>query len=605
MDTSEPAYHYQVVVVRSLQPITMSVRINPTRSHRDGECMVIKSHIDDPMATIDVAYPFHMQPLPFKTLVDKKRTIDIWNADKMATEDGNQDISLSRSSSTSSFEAIMEGPQNTEGSGNLFVVPRPVPFNRSTPTHEPMATETKTIAKSNEPLTQQSQNMLEVILRNVMDMVNMASVTNDQASLDCLKRMVYRFAEEILDHESLLDLPYESLIKTFTDTRNESSMEYALSKGIIRWVEARDDRSQYLPKLLAKIKLGNLTPEQLIDLGNHKLVRTSLDCRDIIDEYKNSLLMSQSMNLASLSITTNLSESHSLPSTKSIQSAPAIPAGKANNYLYILARGCSNSDEYSIHQIALETGISLKVQSRPTFLCVNLEDNLYVFGHPNVYGRSVEMYNFEQQIWTSKTYWPTDLIISSVCVVGQFIYFLGFRDNGPYSLHKYDPVKDQVTPIRIAYEWVAIDGDIILAYEGLVLFVKTGLAYNPTKQCWKNLLPIPEKMVNGQSLIAYKDRMINFCAPDQFYWFNPKDGSEGSLQTWSQWLAEGGASHSLCPRVDLLVLNSKLYLVEKAIFDNCTLQVIQYDDNNDRWLKLHSINLIDKPIRCAICSSDS
>lgn len=53
----------------------------------------------------------------------------------------------------------------------------------------------------------------------------------------------------------------------------------------MRWVKHNEKRTQFLPELLAQVRLPLLTPHYLTDrVATEELIRSSHQCRDILDE---------------------------------------------------------------------------------------------------------------------------------------------------------------------------------------------------------------------------------------------------------------------------------------------------------------------------------
>lgn len=68
--------------------------------------------------------------------------------------------------------------------------------------------------------------------------------------------------------------------------------EENIFEASMRWIKWNDCRTKYLPQVLAKVRLPLLTPQFLADrVATEELIRTSHQCRDLLDEAKDFHLM--------------------------------------------------------------------------------------------------------------------------------------------------------------------------------------------------------------------------------------------------------------------------------------------------------------------------
>lgn len=68
--------------------------------------------------------------------------------------------------------------------------------------------------------------------------------------------------------------------------------EESIFEACMKWIKFDESRSSMLPQVLAKVRLPLLTPQFLADrVATEDLIRTSHQCRDLLDEAKDFHLM--------------------------------------------------------------------------------------------------------------------------------------------------------------------------------------------------------------------------------------------------------------------------------------------------------------------------
>lgn len=74
--------------------------------------------------------------------------------------------------------------------------------------------------------------------------------------------------------------------------------EESIFEACMRWIKWDDSRENVLPQVLAKVRLPLLTPQFLADrVATEDLIRTSHQCRDLLDEAKDFHLMPERRGL--------------------------------------------------------------------------------------------------------------------------------------------------------------------------------------------------------------------------------------------------------------------------------------------------------------------
>lgn len=102
-----------------------------------------------------------------------------------------------------------------------------------------------------------------------------------------------QFIKENFDEVSLTDgflqAPFSCIKSLICADDLRTSGEETVFESMIRWVEKCPERQKDdLPELLSHIRLSHISPEYLIDhVATHECIRTSLVCRDLLDDAKN------------------------------------------------------------------------------------------------------------------------------------------------------------------------------------------------------------------------------------------------------------------------------------------------------------------------------
>lgn len=87
-----------------------------------------------------------------------------------------------------------------------------------------------------------------------------------------------------LTYDELIDI----IIRDELNVRNEEN----IFEACMRWIKWNENRISMLPQVLSKVRLPLLTPQFLADrVATEDLIRTSHQCRDLLDEAKDFHLM--------------------------------------------------------------------------------------------------------------------------------------------------------------------------------------------------------------------------------------------------------------------------------------------------------------------------
>lgn len=118
-------------------------------------------------------------------------------------------------------------------------------------------------------------------------------------TLGCLSLVeaAFKFIQKHFVHvsmeEEFLGLPFQEVLEIVSLDELHISNEEEVFEAMMRWVKKDiPNRKLFLPQLLTKVRMPLLTPQFLTDnVATEELIRTSHQCRDLLDEAKDYHLM--------------------------------------------------------------------------------------------------------------------------------------------------------------------------------------------------------------------------------------------------------------------------------------------------------------------------
>lgn len=134
---------------------------------------------------------------------------------------------------------------------------------------------------------------------NVLGIRNFAdTLAHSQLVSSADKFINYKF-DSISTSEEFLQLSFADLIEIISRDEINCTSEEVIFEAAIRWVKYNElERSEMLPEVLSKVRLPLLTPQFLADsVATEELIRTSHQCRDLLDEAKDYHLMPERRDL--------------------------------------------------------------------------------------------------------------------------------------------------------------------------------------------------------------------------------------------------------------------------------------------------------------------
>lgn len=135
--------------------------------------------------------------------------------------------------------------------------------------------------------------------QNVLGIRNFAdTLAHSQLVSSADKFINYKF-DSISTSEEFLQLSFADLMEIISRDEINCTSEEVIFEAAIRWVKYNElERSEVLPEVLSKVRLPLLTPQFLADsVATEELIRTSHQCRDLLDEAKDYHLMPERRDL--------------------------------------------------------------------------------------------------------------------------------------------------------------------------------------------------------------------------------------------------------------------------------------------------------------------
>jgi N-acetylneuraminic acid mutarotase len=107
------------------------------------------------------------------------------------------------------------------------------------------------------------------------------------------KALSYCYAnfDQVVGEKEFLSLDASMLARIISADELQISHEAHVFYYVIRWIKAdQDKRIAELSKLMRHVRFGTIEPKVLVALSEVDLIRTSIECRDMIDTARNYLL---------------------------------------------------------------------------------------------------------------------------------------------------------------------------------------------------------------------------------------------------------------------------------------------------------------------------
>lgn len=288
---------------------------------------------------------------------------------------------------------------------------------------------------------------------------------------------------EIALTEGFMSLEFDDFMAIVSSSDIAVTSEEEVFEAAMRWVKRMESsRVSYLPRIMKEIRFSLISPDYLIDfVESEKIIKTSLECRDILDEAKNfhlgrkKLVQTQrkcrfvpKIYVISKSklISKGTMQIFNLLNCQWISSEPFtlekefFRVVSVNQDIYVIggkngARKCLASvDVYNIRNKTWMTCAPM-IYERSSFGVAVLGDCIYVCGG---FDRdtisNVESYSLTNGVWTEKSPMKAKRNSTHVAALNGKIYAIGGCDSlfTLKSCESYDPLSDEWTPIKSIQE---------------------------------------------------------------------------------------------------------------------------------------------------------
>ncbi|KAK5888760.1 hypothetical protein CesoFtcFv8_014820 [Champsocephalus esox] len=360
--------------------------------------------------------------------------------------------------------------------------------------------------------------------------------------------------QEVMESEEFMLLPANQLIDIISSDELNVRSEEQVFNAVMAWVKySIQERRPQLPQVLQHVRLPLLSPKFLVGtVGSDPLIKSDEECRDLVDEAKNYLLLPQER-----------------PLMQGPRTRPRKPI-RCGEVLFAVGGWCSGDAISSVERYDPQTNEWRMVASMSKRRCgvgvSVLDDLLYaVGGHDgSSYLNSVERYDPKTNQWSSDVA-PTSTCRTSVgvAVLGGYLYAVGGQD-GVSCLNiveRYDPKENKWTR--------GSDGTSPL---------NTVERYNPQENRWHTVSPMGTRRKH-LGCAVYQDMIYSVGGRDDTTELSSAERYNPRTNQWSPVVAMTSRRSG----VGLAVVNGQLMAV--GGFDGTTyLKTIEvYDPDANTW----------------------
>ncbi|XP_072504681.1 kelch-like protein 20 isoform X1 [Notamacropus eugenii] len=384
--------------------------------------------------------------------------------------------------------------------------------------------------------------------------------------------------QEVMESEEFMLLPANQLIDIISSDELNVRSEEQVFNAVMAWVKySIQERRPLLPQVLQHVRLPLLSPKFLVGtVGSDPLIKSDEECRDLVDEAKNYLLLPQER-----------------PLMQGPRTRPRKPI-RCGEVLFAVGGWCSGDAISSVERYDPQTNEWRMVASMSKRRCgvgvSVLDDLLYaVGGHDgSSYLNSVERYDPKTNQWSSDVA-PTSTCRTSVgvAVLGGYLYAVGGQD-GVSCLNiveRYDPKENKWTRVasmstRRLGVAVAVLGGFLYAVGGSdgTSPLNTVERYNPQENRWHTIAPMGTRRKH-LGCAVYQDMIYAVGGRDDTTELSSAERYNPRTNQWSPVVAMTSRRSG----VGLAVVNGQLMAV--GGFDGTTyLKTIEvFDPDANTW----------------------
>ncbi|XP_042899946.1 kelch-like protein 18 isoform X2 [Parasteatoda tepidariorum] len=371
---------------------------------------------------------------------------------------------------------------------------------------------------------------------NVLGIRTFADALGCSMLVDATNRFIQMHFIEVARSEEFLNLQFSDIRDIVGRDELHTTTEEQVFESVMAWVKNDLARMKHLPELLTQVRMPLLTPQYLTDhVATEELIRTSHQCRDLLDEAKDYHLMPERRPLLQSFRTRprccpdiigciyavgGLTKSGDSLSTVEVydpkigrwQMAEAMTMLRSrvgvavmHNKLYAIG-GYNGTERLSTVEVfdpghrTWSTAASMNCK-RSAVGAATLFNKLYVCGGYDGISslNTVECYDPETNGWSMVTSMSKHRSAAGVVAFDDHIYALGGHDGLSIfdSMERYNPQTGQWTNMppmlskRCRLGVATLNGNIYVCggYDGAT-FLLTAEVYNPSTKQWKYIAPM-------------------------------------------------------------------------------------------------------------------
>uniref|UniRef100_A0A1L8DM91 Kelch-like protein diablo n=1 Tax=Nyssomyia neivai TaxID=330878 RepID=A0A1L8DM91_9DIPT len=301
-------------------------------------------------------------------------------------------------------------------------------------------------------------------------------------------KFIHQYFYLVAESDEFLGLCFEELIDLVRRDELNVPSEEKIFDACMKWVKHENSRTALLPRVLANVRLPLLSPQFLADhVATEELIKTSHQCRDLVDEAK---------------------DCHLMPERRALVQSYRTRQRHCNAVGYIYAVGGLTKSGDSVSTCEIYNPIKMEwtmgepmstLRSRVGVAVTG--GKLYAFGGFNGTERlsTVEVYDRKMRKWTQGRSMLCKRSAVGVAALNDLVYVCGGYD-GVTSLNTvecYNPKSDTWATVAPMMKYrsaggVAPLGQYIYAlggHDGLSIFDSVE-RYDPISNTWTKVKPM-------------------------------------------------------------------------------------------------------------------
>ncbi|XP_070558637.1 kelch-like protein 12 [Ptychodera flava] len=388
----------------------------------------------------------------------------------------------------------------------------------------------------------------------------------------------YKHFSEVVKQEEFMGLSKEEIQKLTQSDDVQITTEEPVFEAVLSWVKYDvDSRKEFLPELLAYVRLPLLSPKYITDtVDTEPLIKGSLACRDLVDEAKRFHLRPECR--------TEMQGPRTNPRT-----------GSDERLVVVGGFGTQQSPVANVEEFDPKTQswrfLHNLSKKRRYVAAASLGNKLYIIGGFDGMSRlnTVEFldYNNEDEGWNSVAPMNVRRGLAGVTILGDMIYVAGGFDGiiRHRSLERYDPHIDEWSVLsemdtgREGAGLIVANGMLycIGGYDG-VNILKTVEKYDPATNQWSNASSMGTRR-SGAGVALLNDVIYVVGGYDGTSHLSTVECYNPRTDSWSP------VTSMTMPRcyVGAAVMKGKLYAVAGYDGNSLLSSVECYDAMTDAW----------------------